>query len=126
MEVEKITRALNEYLQVYRKLPDIIGLLELSGIKISEREFANYVELYRQGDHEYYLESCSNGYRFTRDIDCIKKSCNQRIGKALSMLKNAKRDLKYCGERNQLSMIDNFINEYESISNLVEVANNGN
>lgn len=125
MEVEKITRALKEYLQEYRKLPQIIGILKLSGIEISEREFADYVELYRQQDHEYYLESCSNGYRFTRDVECIRKSCNQRIGKALSMLKNAKRDLRYCGERNQLSMIDNFINDYESISNQIEVANNG-
>lgn len=119
-KVNEITLALSGYLDEYRKLPQILGMLKWQHIECSEREFADYVEAYRQQDNEYYLESCSNGYRFTRDADAIKKSCNQRIGKAISMLNNAKRDLSRLGERNQLTLIDNFINDYQAQIKVVE------
>lgn len=121
MQVNEITRALIGYLDQYRKLPEIIRMLHFCGIDISEREFATYVELYRQQDNEYYLESCSNGYRFTRDKKAIQKSCYQRIRKGVSMILNAKRDLKLCSEKSQLLLSEQFINELKSIENQVSV-----
>lgn len=124
-KVNRITQALNGYLDEYRKLPQILGMLKWLQIEISDREFADYVETYRQQDNEYYLESCANGYRFTRDVDAIKRSCNQRIGKAISMLNNAKRDLKRVGDRNQLALIDNFLNDYQAQIKVMEGVENG-
>lgn len=122
--IEKITLSLKDYLKEYKTAPEIIGWLKLCGVEISLREFATYTEEYRKENHEYYLESCSNGYRFTRDIESIKKSCYQRIGKAVSVIKNAKRDLKNLGERNQLTIIDEAINQLEELQNQVEIAEN--
>lgn len=124
-KVNEITLALGGYLNEYRKLPQILGMLKWQNINISDRDFADYVETYRQQDNEFYLESCANGYRFTRDVEAIKRSCNQRIGKAISMLNNAKRDLKRVGDRNQLTLIDNFLNDYEAQIKVMEGVSNG-
>lgn len=119
-KVKRITLALGGWLNQYRKLPDIIDWLKFMGVETNEREFADYVEEYRKQDHEYYLESCSSGYRFTRDINSIRKSCFQRLNKGVSMIKHAKRDLESCGDRNQIALIDKFLTDYEAI---VRVAN---
>lgn len=121
METKNITRSLQGYLSEYRTFPNIQRLLHFCGIDISEREFADYVESYRQEEHEYYLESCSKGYRFTRDKNSIRKSCWQRIKKAISMIKNALRDLKNLGEKSQLTLFTNYVDSMEEAVERIEI-----
>ena len=91
---------------------------KFEGIKISDREFADYVELYRKSGKYPYIESCPNGYRFTYDKTAIRRSCYQRLNKGVSMIKHAKRDLEVLGEQDQVRLlIDEFVNKYEGVSN---------
>lgn len=123
METKRITSALNGWLDQYRKLPQIIDWLDFLGIKITEREFADYVEEYRKEDHEFYLESCSKGYRFTRDNEAINKSISQRFKKALSMINHCKRDWKNLSEKEQLSLLNEYSDDALASEIMKVVAN---
>ena len=66
-------------------MPQILIFLKFEGIKISDREFADYVELYRKSGKYPYIESCPNGYRFTYDKTAIRRSCYQRAFRIYSI-----------------------------------------
>ena len=111
---DEITLALGGWLNEYRTLPQIVKWLKFMKIEINEREFADYVEAYRNSGKFPYIESCANGYRFTTDKEAIRKSCFQRLNKGVSMIKHAKRDLEVLGEMNQVKLINDFVERYEA------------
>lgn len=116
-----ITNCLQPVLTNYQTLPQILRVLSLNGIEIGPREFTDYVEGYRQQNKELYLESCSKGYRFTTESGSIRSSCFQRIYKAASMIKNAKRDLGNLADRNQIALLDSILEQVEQIEKPKEI-----
>lgn len=114
-----LTKILFQYLyDNYRKSEDILNYLEEHGVSITDREFRKYVENYRKEDHEMYLISDNSGYKFTIDKEKIKKSCFNKIKNGVSQIKNAKLQLKYLSENDQIE-IEGFLNKELNIQELV-------
>jgi len=123
MEAKEIIYELRNYLVEHRTAPEIVHYLKLCHIDINTRKWQDIVLEYnsKYGDHESYIAGNSKGYILTYDKDKIKQANFQKINKAVSMLRNAKRDLEELGLKNQLSVIDTKCDEIEKLVDQVEL-----
>lgn len=124
METKEITKALMGWLDKdYRTSKQIINWLAFMKVEgiTSDRAFREYVNQYRKEEHEYYLLGDENGYLFTRDSELYRKSLNKKMGNVLSSLRNVRSEFERIGNKSQLAIIDNFINEQETIENQVRI-----
>lgn len=125
MEIDKITQILKPYLKDYQTTKDILTYLKSHGIELNSRDFQEYVLIYNStySLKEMYLVGCNRGYKFTHSLKEIKDSNMQKLKKAVSMIKNAKRDLQEIGCKSQLTLLDDYCDGIGNWVDTVEAAN---
>ena len=117
MNIQEITEILEPFLIDFKTTDDIVAYLNWNGIKIGKRDFQQYVIDFNKKFEEtkVYLASTSNGYKYTKDIELIKQSLNQRLAKFVSGIKNIKETYKVIGDHNQISLLDKSTDNIEAV-----------
>ena len=117
MNVQEITETLEPFLQEFKTTENIVAYLNWNGIKIDKRTFQQYVIEFNKNfeNSKVYLASTSNGYKYTKDIELVKQSLNQRLAKFVSGIKNIKETYKVIGDHNQISLLDKSTDNIEAV-----------
>lgn len=108
-----------------RKTKEILELLKGEGIDISDRQWRKYVRRYNNdyANRDRYIASDNQGYFLTSKKKAITKTNINKMKCALSMLNNAKNDLKELSEKGQLSLLDEDVEFYDMAMKLNEYGN---
>ena len=121
MTVKEIINQMRSFLSTYRTTDEILDYLKQHGLVINSRKWQDMVLKFNEdyGEHQTYLAGSSKGYILTTEKESIKQANYQKIRKAVSMIRNAKRDLDTLGLKNQLTCLDE---ECDSIEQLIDRA----
>lgn len=116
-------KLLREMLVEQMKTNEILAYLKSKGIVMSDREWRRFVRKYNElyGTRERYIASDNHGYYLTTSKKNITRTAMNKLKVGLSMVKNAKADLKELANKNQLSLLDEDVEIYDLIMKLKEV-----
>lgn len=105
------------------KTDEILAYLRGKGIVMSDRQWRKFVRQYNElyATRERYIASDRYGYYLTTSKKNITRTAMNKLKVGLSMMKNAKADLKELANKNQLSLLDEDIEIYDLIMKLKEV-----
>lgn len=100
-----------------RKTKEILELLKHEDINISDRAWRKIVRDYnnKYHNHDRYIASNNNGYYLTSKKKAITETNMNKLKCALSMLENAKNDLKELSDKGQLSLFGEDVQVYDMV-----------
>lgn len=100
-----------------RMYKELLPYLILYGYNISDRAWRRFVRNYNKDfqNKETYIASNNKGYILTTKKEEIKNSAIKNLKLGISLIKNAKADLKELSDKDQLGLSEDEINIYDII-----------
>lgn len=101
-------KLLRQILSEQKKTSDILYELSANGINVSGRAWRTFVRNYNNeyDQHDRYIASDNRGYYLTTSKKKIGSTVRNKLKCGLSMVKNAKEDLKNLSMKDQLSLLE--------------------
>lgn len=114
----KITeRELRKVLNRQKKVDVILAELMAMGKEMNERTWRSFVRAYNNDFdwHVVFIASDTNGYYLTTNKKKITKDALNRFKNGLSMMQNAKKDLKALAMKDQLALQEEDVDLFDMV-----------
>lgn len=116
-------KLLKEVLSEQITTVEILERLKEKGIFLNGRQWRKFVREYNKmfATRDRYIASDTKGYYLTTSKKQITRTAMNKFKVGLSMIKNAKADLKELESKDQLSLLEEDVDMYDLLMKMKEI-----